>query len=299
MLQKARSLPRPPGRRGYGRGFSFSARAPIVKPAPYYVYVKVNTRMPHFDSAGLKLAYLDEGRGDPILLIHGFASNKAVNWVYPGWVDVLTKAGRRVIAIDNRGHGESTGTHNPDDYGAPTMAEDARRLLDHLGLARVDVMGYSMGARISAFLTLNHPTRVRSAVFGGLGYGMVTGIGNPEPIASALEAERFSDITDRTGRAFRAFAEQTKSDRLALAACMRSSRQKISEAEVARIAQPVLVAVGTRDEIAGSPADLAKLMPRAGVLEIPNRDHMVAVGDKVFKAGVLDFLKSVEGGGAA
>ncbi|MBA5777625.1 alpha/beta hydrolase [Stappia sp. F7233] len=246
--------------------------------------------MSSFVSDGLRIAYLDEGEGEPILLIHGFASNAQVNWVYPGWVDLLVKDGRRVVAIDNRGHGESEGSHNPDDYGAPAMAEDAFRLLDHLGLAQVDVMGYSMGARISAFLTLNHPERVRSVIFGGLGYGMVTGVGNPEPIAAALEADDPSTIADRTARAFRAFAEQTGSDRLALAACMRSSRQKISEADVARISQPALVAVGTKDEIAGSPQKLADLMENAEVLEIPNRDHMVAVGDKVYKAGVLHFL---------
>ena len=255
--------------------------------------------MPFFDSAGLRIAYLDEGRGEPFLLIHGFASNKNVNWVYPGWVKLLVEAGRRVIAIDNRGHGESQGSHDPGDYGAPVMAEDAARLLEHLGIGRCDVMGYSMGARISAFLALNHPDRVRSAIFGGLGYGMVNGVGDPEPIARALEAEKLSDVTDRTGRAFRAFADQTKSDRLALAACMRSSRQKISEEDVARIAQPVLVAVGTRDDIAGSPERLARLMPRAEVLEIPDRDHMVAVGDKVYKAGVLDFLERIEREGVA
>lgn len=250
--------------------------------------------MPRFFSDGLEIAYLDEGEGDPILLIHGFASNKEVNWVYPGWVELLVKSGRRVIAIDNRGHGESQGTHDPNDYGAPVMAEDARRLLDHLNIGETDVMGYSMGARISAFLTLNHSERVRSVIFGGLGYGMVAGVGNPEPIAAALEAASLAKVSDRTGRAFRAFADQTKSDRLALAACMRSSRQKISEAEVARIIQPVLVAVGTKDDIAGSPEKLAALMPNAEVLKIPNRDHMVAVGDKVYKAGVLDFLERVK-----
>ncbi|MBN9671073.1 alpha/beta fold hydrolase [Roseibium aggregatum] len=250
--------------------------------------------MPQFDLDGVRISYLDEGEGDPILLIHGFASNKKVNWVNTGWVDLLVKDGRRVIALDNRGHGDSQKFHDPAAYGAPTMAEDARRLLDQLKIETVDVMGYSMGARISAFLTLNHPNRVRRAVFSGLGYGMIGGVGDPEPIALALEADSLKDVEDRTGRAFRAFAEQTGSDRLALAACMRSSRQKISEEDVARIERPVLVAVGTKDDIAGSPQRLADLIPHAEVLEIPGRDHMVAVGDKVHKQGVLAFLNNVE-----
>lgn len=246
--------------------------------------------MPKFQKDGIEISYLDEGEGEPILLIHGFASNSSINWVYPGWVDLLVKDGRRVIALDNRGHGESSKFYDPDSYGAPVMAEDARRLLDHLGIEATDVMGYSMGARISAFLTLNHPQRVKRVIFGGLGMGMITGVGDPEPIAQGLEAEKIQDVADRTGRAFRAFAEQTKSDRRALAACIRSSRQKISEDDVARIRHPVLVAVGTKDDIAGSPQKLANLMQDARVLEIPNRDHMVAVGDKVYKQGVLAFL---------
>lgn len=250
--------------------------------------------MPVFEQDGVQIAYLDEGEGDPILLIHGFASNKAVNWQNTGWVDLFIKEGRRVIAVDNRGHGDSQKFHDPEAYGAPIMAEDARKLLDHLGIEQTDVMGYSMGARISAFLTLNHPQRVKRAIFSGLGYGMIEGVGDPEPIAAALEADRLQDVTDRTGRAFRAFAEQTKSDRLALAACMRSSRQKISEEDIARIERPVLVAVGTRDDIAGSPHKLAALMQHADVLEIPGRDHMVAVGDKVHKQGVLAFLNNVD-----
>lgn len=246
--------------------------------------------MPKFHHDGIDIAYLDEGEGESILLIHGFASNRSINWEYPGWVDLLKKDGRRVIALDNRGHGESTKFHDPDAYGAHIMATDALRLLDHLNLDTVDVMGYSMGARISAFLTLNNPGRVRRVIFGGLGYGMIEGVGDPEPIASALEAESLKDVNDRSGRAFRAFAEQTKSDRLALAACMRSSRQKISEEDISNITQPVLVAVGTKDEIAGSPERLAGLMQNARVLEIIGRDHMVAVGDKIYKKGVLAFL---------
>ncbi|MBB4301707.1 pimeloyl-ACP methyl ester carboxylesterase [Rhodobium orientis] len=246
--------------------------------------------MTHFDSDGVSIAYYEEGEGTPILLIHGFASNAHVNWVYPGWVRDLSRAGRRVISIDNRGHGDSEKLYDTDAYGAPTMAEDAKRLLDHLDIERADVMGYSMGARITAFLGLNHPDRVRSVIFGGLGYGMVTGVGTPEPIAEALEAPSLDDVRHATGRTFRQFAEQTGSDLKALAACMRSSRQKIAPEMLSELQPPALVAVGTRDAIAGSPQALADLIPNADVLHIPDRDHMLAVGDKVYKAGVMDFL---------
>ena len=100
-----------------------------------------------FDSDRVEIAFIDEGDGDPVLLIHGFASNVATNWVDPGWVKTLTQAGHRVIAYDNRGHGRSAKLYGIEDYGAPLMAEDARRLLDHLKIDRADVMGYSMGAR--------------------------------------------------------------------------------------------------------------------------------------------------------
>ena len=247
--------------------------------------------MQFFDSAGIKIAFHDEGAGDPILLIHGFASSVYMNWIYPGWVKTLTEAGRRVIAIDNRGHGESEKLYDTELYPAPLMAEDAARLLDHLDIGRADVMGYSMGSRISAFLCLAQPERIRSVVFGGLGIGMVHGVGAPEPIAAALEAPSIDTVTDPTGKAFRRFAEQTGSDLKALAACMRSSRQKIAAEEIGEIDVPALVAVGTRDVIAGSAAELAELLPQGSVLDIPGRDHMVAVGDKVYKAGVLSFLE--------
>src|SRR5271169_2984043 len=186
--------------------------------------------MPSFTHDGVEIAFLDEGEGEPIVLVHGFASNKEVNWVSPGWVTTLTRAGRRVIALDNRGHGESTKLYVPAAYHSSLMAEDVRALLDHLGLGYADVMGYSMGARIVAFLALAHPKRVRSAVLGGLGIRLVEGVGLPEAIAHALEAPTAAEVTDPTARMFRAFAEQTRSDLRALAACLRGSRQTLSRA---------------------------------------------------------------------
>ena len=170
------------------------------------------------------------------------------------------------------------------------MAQDVRALLDHLALPRADIVGYSMGARITAFLALAEPQRVRAAVFGGLGIRLVDAVGLPESIAQALEARSRDDISDPAGLLFRSFAEQTRSDLRALAACIRGSRQTLSRDEVGRIAAPLLVAVGSKDQIAGSPQALAALIPGAQALTIPGRDHMLAVGDRVFKEGVLEFL---------
>src|SRR5262249_38741616 len=243
-----------------------------------------------FDSGGVKIAYIDEGQGEPIVLIHGFSSNVATNWINPGWVSTLTGAGRRVIAYDNRGHGESEKLYDPARYGAKAMAGDARRMLDHLKIERADVMGYSMGARIAAFLVMAHPERVRSVIFAGLGINMVRGMVGTGPIAKALEAPRIDDVANDTARSFRAFAEQTQSDLKALAACMRGPRDKITAEELATFAVPPLVVVGSEDVIGGSGAELASVIPAAQFLDIPRRDHMKAVADARFKQGVLDFL---------
>lgn len=246
--------------------------------------------MPSFHNGAVEIAYIDEGEGDPILLVHGFASSKNVNWIYPTWVSELKKNGRRVIAFDNRGHGESGKLYDAADYEIATMAGDISALMDHLKIARADVMGYSLGSRMAAVLALQAPQRLRSAILGGIGIGLIEGGGPGENVAEALEAPTLEDVTDPVGRTFRAFADQTRSDRRALAACLRGSRRLMTREEAAAIKVPVLIAVGTADEIAGSAPALGKVIPGSEVLDIPNRDHMRAVGDKVYKTGVLEFL---------
>jgi pimeloyl-ACP methyl ester carboxylesterase len=246
--------------------------------------------MPHFQSNGIDIAYLDEGEGDPVLLLHGFASNMQVNWIDTGWVRHLRAQGLRVVAMDHRGHGASGKPHDPAAYGGPLMAEDARRLIDHLGLPQADVMGYSMGARIAAFLAIAHPARVRSLVFAGLGGNMVRPMAGTGPIAAALEAPTIDDVASPTARTFRAFAEQTRSDLKALAACIRSARDPITPAALATLACPVLVAVGSDDVIGGKAEDLARHIPGARAFTIEGRDHMKAVGDRSYKAAVTEFL---------
>ncbi len=246
--------------------------------------------MPSFHNGAVETAYLDEGEGDPIVLVHGFASTKNVNWVYPTWVSELKKDGRRVIALDNRGHGESGKLYDPAQYSIAAMAGDVVALMDHLDIAQADIMGYSLGSRMTAWLAAHAPKRLRSAIFGGIGMAMSEGGGPGENVAAALEAPSLDDVTDPVGRTFRAFADQTRSDRLALAACLRGSRGLMGKQEAARISVPVLIAVGTSDEIAGSAQALGEIIAGSEILDIPNRDHMRAVGDKIYKTGVADFL---------
>jgi pimeloyl-ACP methyl ester carboxylesterase len=251
----------------------------------------MHSTVPTFVSQGVRIAFIDQGEGPPVLLIHGFASSMRYNWIEPGWVSFLTRNGFRVVAFDNRGHGESEKLYDLAAYAAPVMAEDAARLLEHLGIDRADVMGYSMGARMTAFLALAHPDLVRSAIFGGLGANMVRPMAGTGPIAHALEAQSIDQVTNPTARTFRAFAEKTGSDLKALAACIRASRVPLTREMVAGIRCPVLVATGTEDVIGGPAEELAQMIPGAKALPIPRRDHMLAVGDRVYKEGVLGFLR--------
>jgi pimeloyl-ACP methyl ester carboxylesterase len=172
----------------------------------------------HFSSRGVDIAFIDvapqaNDLGEPILLIHGFASNHRVNWVEPRWVETLAGAGRRVVAFDNRGHGQSEKLYLPADYRADLMTQDAANLLAHLRIGRADVMGYSMGARLASFLALYQPSLVRALILGGMGDRLVRDAGLPEAIAEAMEAPSLDSLADPTQRMFRAFADRTKSDR--------------------------------------------------------------------------------------
>jgi pimeloyl-ACP methyl ester carboxylesterase len=246
--------------------------------------------MPTFKNGDVEIAYLDEGEGDPIVLVHGFASNKEVNWVMPGWTSTLRRDGRRVIALDNRGHGQSTKLYDPAAYHTDIMAGDVAALIEHLKLPRADLMGYSLGSRICAVLAARRPELARAVILGGAGIRLIDNAGLRDEIADSLEAPSLDVVTDPMGRRFRTFAEQTRSDLNALAACLRGSRQPVRLEDIQSIRAPALVAVGTKDDITGSPHELAALMPNARAIDIPDRDHMVAVGDKVFKAAALEFL---------
>lgn len=249
--------------------------------------------MPTFESEGFEIAYEVFGEGSPIVAVHGFGSNINVNWVATGWVETLTKAGYQVVALDNRGHGNSEKIYDPSVYGAPDMARDVANLIDHLGFEKVALIGYSMGARISAFVCLQNPEKVACAIFGGLGGNMVRPMPDSDEIIAALNAPTLGEVTHKTGRQFRIFADHTGSDRKALAACMAGSRTRITEDDIRAISVPVLVAVGSEDVVGGDAQTLADMLEQGEALVIERRDHMRATGDPQFKDGALAFLSRV------
>ena len=141
--------------------------------------------MSKFANGDVRIAHFDVGQRDgfTVLMIHSFASTAHVNWVFPGWVRTLTDAGYRVIAIDNRGHGDSDKPHDPAFYTPPLMAGNSRALLDHLNVDWAGLIGYSMGARLCAFFGLADRQAARAIMFGGLGSGMTDGVGDWDTIA--------------------------------------------------------------------------------------------------------------------
>lgn len=248
--------------------------------------------MQKFKTNNVEIAYKLAGNPDdkPILLIHGFGSTHLNNWLEPGWTDYLVNAGFYVVMLDNRGHGQSQKLYDTSDYNLDVMAEDAYALMQHLGFSEFDIMGYSMGARISAFVAIQHPEAVKHLILGGLGDNIIKGTPDVDKIAEGLLADSLADVKDKLGRTFRIFADHTGSNRNALAACIMSPRRTMSAAEVQQIKQPTLVAIGTVDEVAGSGENLVNLLENGKFLPIPRRDHMRATGDRVFKEGVVEFL---------
>ncbi len=241
---------------------------------------------------GTTIVFDDVGEGPAVVMHHGFAADAQANWHQPKVVEAVVAAGRRVIALDARGHGRSGKPHDIDAYRGGAMARDVSALVDHLGLDQFDMVGYSMGGRVTAQVAMSEP-RVRSIVLGGVGAGVVQGGGldGAEAIASALTAPDPASIANPTARAFRQFAESTGADREALAAVMRSNIGAPAS-DVSMIRLPTLVIVGDRDTLVGPPQELVDLIPGAELV-IVNGDHLTAVGDPKFRQAIAGFLSRV------
>lgn len=241
-----------------------------------------------FDSDGVSLHYELNGPEDgrPIVLVHGFASYYRLNWVGTRWQETLTNAGFRVIGLDCRGHGESGKPHDQSAYLMSVMAQDVRRLIDHLELRTADYLGFSMGARIGMQCVLDFPERINKAVLGGA--GLVSNAGS----AAIARAFRTGQPDNPIAKSFYDFARsRPHNDLEALAACIEAMSPPADIARLKEVTTPILVVVGSNDEIVSGADELVEMIPTAKLVVVPGRDHLGTVPAHEFKAAALAFLE--------
>jgi pimeloyl-ACP methyl ester carboxylesterase len=258
-----------------------------------------------FDSAGVSIRYIECGAGEPVVLLHSYTGDLEHEWIKPGVFDALARF-YRVIAFDARGHGQSGKPHEPRAYGAE-MAYDVVRLLDHLGIDRAHVIGYSMGAHVVAQLLTLAPERFLTATLGG-----ASGRRDWTPenhVSAEIEAQEMEQglLTTQLMRLWPAGQPRPDSAELrarsaellagkdcrALAAVRRSSRsQVVTTAQLAAVSVPVLGIVGSADPYRAAFQALHEVMPQLTLVILEGATHMSAGTHPEFAPAILRFLRT-------
>jgi len=240
---------------------------------------------------GVEIAFEKAGDGPAVVLVHGFASNRTVNWRNTGWFEWLARSGHSVVAFDCRGHGESGKPHDREAYHEERMVADVALVMDACGVRSAPVLGYSMGAYLTIAMMRYAPDRISAALLGGVGENYFSfWEERNETIAQGLLAPDSSTIADSMAIEFRDFSERAGNDLVALAACMRRKRLHLSAQELGALPQPVLVVCGENDPIAGPAEPFARHFAQGMAVTVPRRNHHSTVGDRLFKDAARDFL---------
>jgi pimeloyl-ACP methyl ester carboxylesterase len=251
--------------------------------------------MAQFSSGGFNIHFEDTGPGpvNTLVLVHGFSSNAHENWVRTGWVHAAKAKGLRCVTLDLRGHGKSAKPHDPTAYGRDNLAGDVLALLDHLGLEKVDLMGFSLGAHVALAAAIAAPDRFWNLILGGIGGRMFEARPRDDAMALAMEAEDVESIAEPLHKSFRQFADEQGEDRLALAACSRAARSPVELEALETLNVTTLVVAGSRDDLAGDPQALADKIMGARAVRLLGCDHFSAIAHGLYKAAVFDFLDGV------
>ena len=224
---------------------------------------------------------------DPaILLVHGFSSSAEASWARNGWLDVLADTDRTVIAPDLLGHGAAPKPHDPGEYAV--MEELVRAEIADCG--PVDVVGFSMGARIALVIETQHPGTFGRIVVGGVGANLFA---RADPEATAHAIETGGEALDPMARAFVAVASTSPNDPKALAACLRRSSPLLEPADLARITCPVMVVIGSNDTLALPAEPLVEAIPGAQLTVVKGADHLGTMKGFGFLDAALGFLGAI------
>ncbi|MCS5736344.1 alpha/beta fold hydrolase [Herbiconiux daphne] len=247
--------------------------------------------MAYVDSGGVRIAFETFGDASavPVLLVHGFASNRDGNWLRAGWARPLTDAGYHGVAVDLRGHGESDRPRSIAAYGPGRLQADLLAVLDALAVPSAHVLGYSLGARLAWELAVAHPARVRSLVVGGL---PVAGSFAGYDVAQARAAvERAIETEDAaTARYLAMMTAMPGNDPRALLRLAEAARRRAFRPLAPMPGQPTLIVAGTDDDLAADSEALAAAVPHAEFVPLPGRNHLDAITSRVFKTAVVEFL---------
>lgn len=240
---------------------------------------------------GVWLATYDFGEQDApvILAVHGFASSAVANFHLTGWTRDAVRAGYRVIAVDQRGHGRSDKPHDPSSYTMRTLVDDVLAVLDAYVLDEVHYLGYSLGARVGWHLTHAHPERIRAAVLGGIPDG------DPLKRVRIDQARAYSDhgtpVEDRLTQAYISMAERVGGNDIAALVALVEGLRGGDQPRADNVpGRPVLFATGSDDRIIEASRALASLTPGAKFFEIPGRNHFNAPTSRDFRAAALEFF---------
>ena len=254
----------------------------------------------YFDSNGVKIRYITVGEGEPVLLIHGFTASAEMNWSTV--IPPLSKK-YKVIALDNRGHGKSGKPHGAEHYG-DEMVLDSVRLLDHLGIEKAHVVGYSMGGFITAKMTTMHPERMLSATIGGAGWSEVdsemTGMldaladaiendGNMAPLFIALTPEGEEMPEEQINMLSTAIMGMN--DPKALASVARGMKnQSLTREALEKVDVPTQLIIGSKDPLKAAADAWMSVQKDDRYVVIDGADHMTAVADPQLLKGIEDFI---------